>query len=94
VVSTVGHAPLPFQYLHGAWFGMKFVEITGATLLQLANEDEIPGLRAAGVTDRCQVRINRQGDIEVRRGNSWNVIGGLLGDYESRIRKLTGQDWS
>jgi hypothetical protein len=45
---------------------MKFVEINGATLLKLAGEDEIVGLRAAGVTDHSQIRINPQGDIEIR----------------------------
>jgi hypothetical protein len=73
---------------------MKFVEITGATLLQLAGEEEIPGLRASGVTDTSKVRINPQGDIEILQKDGWSIIGGLLGDYEARLRKLTGQDWS
>ena len=72
---------------------MKFVEINGATLLKLANDDEIPGLRAAGVTDDSEIRINRQGDIEVLQQGQWTIIGGLLGDFQSRIRKLTGLDW-
>ncbi len=73
---------------------MKFVNIDGATLLKLANEDEIEGLRSSGVSDESQVRINPQGDIEILQKSGWAVIGGLLGDYESRIRKLTGLDWS
>jgi hypothetical protein len=73
---------------------MQFVEIDGATLLKLANDEEIPGLRAAGITDQSEVRINRQGDIEVLQNDDWCIIGGLLGDYQSRIRKLTGQDWT
>ena len=73
---------------------MKFVEVNGATLVKLVDKDEISGLRAAGVTDQSKIRINPQGDIEILRKGSWNVIGGLLGDFESRIRKLTGLDWS
>ncbi len=73
---------------------MKFVEISGAVLLQLANEDETAGLRAAGITDSSQVRVNRQGDIEVLQNGSWSVIGGLLGDYQGRLKKLTGIDWT
>jgi ribosome biogenesis SPOUT family RNA methylase Rps3 len=73
---------------------MKFVEITGATLLKLTDSNEVPQLRAAGVTDESKIRINPQGDIELQKRGSWIVIGGLLGDYASRIRKLTGQDWN
>jgi hypothetical protein len=72
----------------------KFVEIPGAVLLSLANSDELPDLRAAGVTEQSQIRINPQGDIEMAQGGSWAIIGGLLGDYESRIKRLTGLDWS
>jgi hypothetical protein len=73
---------------------MKFVEINGATLLKLTDSAEIPQLRAAGVKEDSQIRINPQGDIEILQRNGWTVIGGLLGDYENRIRKLTGLDWS
>jgi hypothetical protein len=73
---------------------MKFVEINGATLLKLTDSEEIPQLRAAGVMEDSQIRINPQGDIEILHRNGWTVIGGLLGDYENRIRKLTGLDWS
>ena len=73
---------------------MKFVEINGATLLRLADSQEIPQLRAAGVTDESKIRINPQGDIEILQRGGWTVIGGLLGDFESRIKKLTGLDWS
>lgn len=72
---------------------MKFVEITGAELMQLATEDELPGLRAAGVCDESRVRINPQGDIEIRQQGAWSVIGGLLGDYKSRLHKMTGEAW-
>ena len=73
---------------------MKFVEISGATLLELADSDQIEGLRAAGVSEQSKIRINPQGDIEIHQKGGWGVIGGLLGDYASRIRKLTGLDWS
>jgi hypothetical protein len=72
---------------------MQFVEISGAVLLELADADQVPQLRAAGVNDDAKIRINRQGDIEMMHGPAWNVIGGLLGDYESRIKKLTGLGW-
>ena len=39
------------------------------------------------------VRINQQGDIEVRRRDRWDIIGSLLGNYEDRIRHVTGLDW-
>jgi hypothetical protein len=73
---------------------MKFVEITGAELLQLATADEIADLRASGVNDESQIRINEQGDIEIMQRGAWAVIGGLLGDFKSRIRKLTGRGWA
>jgi hypothetical protein len=73
---------------------MKFVEITGATLLELADHDQVAGLRAAGVSEKSKIRINPQGDVEIFRGGSWHIIGGLLGDFENRVRKLTGLDWS
>ncbi len=73
---------------------MQFVEISGEVLLKLADAEEAPQLRSAGVTDKSKIRINRQGDIEMLQRGAWNVIGGLLGDYESRIKKLTGLDWT
>ena len=39
-------------------------------------------------------RINEQGDIEVRRTDRWDVIGGLLGNYVPRIKKKTGLDYA
>ena len=51
-------------------------------------------LKAAGLTPKCLVRINMQGDIEVRRPESWDVIGGLIGDYEKRIKHASGRDWA
>ena len=49
---------------------------------------------STGIEDDTIVRINRQGDIEIRRTDRWDVIGGLLGDYEHRIKHETGLDWA
>lgn len=75
---------------------MGFIEMTGATLRSLLLEDELPpgGLEAAGVHEGAIVRINRQGDIEVRRPQGWEVVGGLIGSFEARIRDVTGLDWA
>jgi hypothetical protein len=75
---------------------MKFIEMRGSTLMNLLSPGEVKpeDLRAAGLTDKCLVRVNMQGDIEVRRKKSWDVIGGLLGDYEHRIKQETGLDWA
>jgi hypothetical protein len=73
---------------------MQFVEITSAVLMKLADADEAPQLRAAGVKEDSKIRINPQGDIEMMQRGSWRVIGGLLGDYKGRIKKLTGLGWS
>lgn len=75
---------------------MKFVEISGSVLTKLIRDDEIAedDLHQAGVNDDSVVRINEQGDIELRRADGWDVIGGLLGDFRSRISKETGMDWA
>ena len=75
---------------------MKFIEMRGSTLMHLLGPEEMKAedLRAAGLTDKCLVRVNMQGDIEVRRRHRWEVIGGLLGDYEHRIKQETGLDWA
>ena len=69
--------------------------MTGKTLAAIVNDVELTpeGLQASGVTDEAIVRINEHGDIEVRHSNKWSVIGGLLGDYENRIKNRTGMDW-
>jgi hypothetical protein len=69
--------------------------MTGQTLkLVAADELHMDDLASAGVTDGTIVRINEQGDIEVRRLDRWDVIGGLLGNYEERIKHQTGLDWA
>ena len=75
---------------------MKFIELTGKALKRLIERDELHDgdLTSSGIGDDTIVRINRQGDIEVRRTDRWDVIGGLLGNYEQRIKSETGLDWA
>lgn len=75
---------------------MQFIEMTGRTLRRLLHDDELPAVdfRDVGLDDESIVRVNRQGDIELRRPDGWEVIGGLLGNYEERIRRTTGLDWA
>jgi len=75
---------------------MPYIEMTGKTLERIINSGELhhKDLVAAGVSLQCIVRVNQQGDIEVRRPEGWDVIGGLLGDYEKRVQKETGLRWA
>ena len=75
---------------------MKFIEMTGKALKRLVSQDELHAgdLESTGVEDDTIVRINRQGDIEVRRTDRWDVIGGLLGNYEHRLKVETGLEWA
>ena len=74
---------------------MSFIEMTGATLRRAMHEDELGDeLEMAHVADDTIVRVNRQGDIEVRRAKGWEVVGALLGGFEERIRHETGLDWA
>lgn len=74
---------------------MEFIEMSGDTLAKVVSDDELSPeeLAGVGVNDRTVVRINRQGDIEIRRTDGWDVIGGLLGNFEQRIKRETGLDW-
>jgi hypothetical protein len=74
---------------------MKFIEMTGKMLGEIVSDDElhVGDLNSAGVQDETIVRVNEHGDIEVRRPDQWDVIGGLLGNYRERIRGKTGFDW-
>ena len=67
---------------------MKFIEMTGRTLLRVVSENEISPeqLRECGVKEESLVRVNPQGDIELRRHDRWDVIGGLLGEFDARVR--------
>lgn len=75
---------------------MQFIEMTGHKLLGLQGIDalNVDELKRLGVNDDSVVRINRQGDIEIRRPDRWDVIGGLLGDYDHKVRAATGLDWA
>ncbi len=73
-----------------------FIEMTGKTLSGMLTEDELSmgSLEDVGVTDDTVVRVNKQGDIEVRRSEGWDIIGGLLGEFEGRVKKATSLDWA
>ena len=75
---------------------MQFIEMTGATLAEIINDSEIQiqDLGSAGVDDGSIVRVNHHGDIELRRSNKWDIIGGLLGSFEERLKQITGLDWA
>ncbi|MEC9091122.1 MAG: hypothetical protein VX438_00345 [Planctomycetota bacterium] len=75
---------------------MKFIEMTGKKLNEIINDGElhITDLESAGVNEESVVRINEHGDIEVRRPTKWDVIGGLLGSFEDRIKNTTGFEWA
>jgi len=76
---------------------MEFIEMLGSTLKRVvADQDTLSPdrLADAGVENESIVRVNRQGDIEIRRENRWDVIGGLLGNFEERIKDETGLDWA
>lgn len=74
---------------------MKFIEMTGSTLSDIVNDDELQhqDLGSAGVSNDSIVRVNQHGDIEVRKANKWAIVGGLLGQFESRVKEKTGLDW-
>jgi hypothetical protein len=75
---------------------MKFIEMTGKSLKRLIVQDELHlgSLEETGVEDDTIVRVNQQGDIEIRRRDRWDVIGGLLGNFEQRMKDETGLDWA
>ncbi|HEY1602394.1 MAG TPA: hypothetical protein VGG64_22520 [Pirellulales bacterium] len=74
----------------------QFIEMTGKTLLRVVSENELTPeqLRECGVREDSLVRVNPQGDIELRRRDRWDVIGGLLGEFEARLRHETGLEWA
>lgn len=75
---------------------MKFIEMSGRTLQRLVSQDELHAgdLASTGIHDDTIVRVNEQGDIEIRRSDRWDVVGGLLGDYEERLKQETGLIWA
>lgn len=75
---------------------MHFIEMTGKTLFCVIDESgpSPEDLAEVGVSEDSIVRVNRQGDIELRRADRWDVIGGLLGDFEHRVRAATHLAWA
>ncbi len=75
---------------------MKFIEMTGKQLNEIINDGELhmTDLEGAGVNEASIIRVNQHGDIEVRRPAKWDVVGGLLGSFEDRIKKTTGFEWA
>ncbi len=75
---------------------MQFIELTGKTLLDVVNEGEVDfkELHDAGVTGDSIVRINKYGEIELRKPHGWVLVGGLIGNFEERLCRLTGLDWA
>ena len=75
---------------------MQFIELTGKTLLDVVNEGEVDlkELHDAGVTGDSILRINKYGEIELRRPTHWALVGGLIGNFEARLKSLTGLDWA
>lgn len=74
---------------------MQFIELTGKTLLDVINEGEIDmrQLRSAGVVGDSILRINKFGEIELRDRGEWVMVGGLIGNFENRLREITQLDW-
>ncbi|MCA9176413.1 MAG: hypothetical protein KDB14_18125 [Planctomycetales bacterium] len=75
---------------------MKFIEMTGETLGKIINDGElhVEDLESAGIYGNTIVRVNQHGDIEVRRHDNWDVVGGLLGEFNNRLREQSGLDWA
>ncbi len=75
---------------------MPFIELTGKTLLDVVNEGEIDlgELHRAGVVGDSILRINEHGEIELRRQHGWFLVGGLIGNFDVRLKHLTGLDWA
>jgi hypothetical protein len=74
---------------------MKFIELSGKALQRVVSDDELhpDELARLGVNDESVLRVNLQGDIELRRVDRWDIIGGLLGEFEERIKRETGLEW-
>ncbi len=72
-----------------------FIELTGKTLLDVVNEGEVDlkQLHDAGVRGDSILRINPHGEIELRKPHRWVLVGGLLGHFDDRLKKMTGLDW-
>lgn len=75
---------------------MPFIELTGKTLLDVVNEGEVDlgELHRAGVVGDSILRINEHGEIELRKQFGWTLVGGLIGNFDDRLKSLTGLDWA
>lgn len=73
----------------------QFIEMSGRQLLRVVTEGgpSPEELARVGLREDSIVRVNRQGDIELRRPDRWDLIGGLIGDFEARVKRETGLDW-
>ena len=75
---------------------MEFIEMSGKSLFAVVRDEEHPreSLESSGVREDSVVRINRHGEIELRLRDRWELIGGLLGDFDHRIEEATGFTWA
>ena len=75
---------------------MKFIEMTGHALMSMIEPDEVSPekLQQVGLTDTCLVRVNEQGDVEVRRHDRWDLIGGLLDGFAQRAERSSVRTWA
>lgn len=75
---------------------VRFIEMTGHALMSMVEPGEVSPdeLQRVGLTDSCLVRVNEQGDIEVRRHDRWDLIGGLLGGFVPRAERASGRTWA
>lgn len=74
---------------------MQFIELTGKTLLDVVNEGEVDmgELHKSGVRGDSILRINKFGEIELRGVHEWVLVGGLIGNFEERLKAITKLDW-
>jgi hypothetical protein len=88
-------ASFPPPKSSGCQVHTKFIEMSGKALKRVLNDEEVQfdALQRLGVSDDSIVRVNAQGDIELRRVDRWDPIGGMLGDFAERVRRETGLDW-
>lgn len=96
LAARPGPSVLFHVFFRSVQLRMKFIELSGKTLQKMLQADEMSPeqLEASGVTENSIVRVNQQGDIEVRRPDCWDVIGGLLGDFDRRLKHESGLDWA
>ncbi len=94
MLTAPRHAP-PIILMTDEVHSMPYIELTGHTLMDLINDGEVnpEELHQAGVASGSILRVNVHGELEVRQHDRWELVGGLLGNYEDRLRKVTGFDW-